>query len=399
MKRSQANIYQNAWWFLPACLCWVLLAHADSDYEQRLVQTLDRIQKSDLEAAVRDVKGLVSEYQNSRLSKLIYGDLLMAMTGPIHTLGGSVGGLQNKNVQELREEALVRWKHQRGNVFAYQGRVPANLLHLGNHKYAALVDLSGSRIYVYENRDGLPHLVSNYYVSIGLNGAGKEKQGDQRTPIGVYHITSFLPGSGLPDRYGPGAFPIDYPNTLDRRHKRTGYGIWLHGSPSDTYNRGPKASDGCVALSNPDFRALQKIIQSDVGTPVVIADKVEWITPQELQSRRVEVMSQIDRWRLDWESLDTDKYLSHYSRREFLGSGKDYTTWARHKRRVNSNKSFVQVRLDVLGLFEYPGETGLLSVEFDQRYLSDNYQGRLRKQQYWRKDGTGNWRIVYEGRG
>ena len=51
----------------------------------------------------------------------------------------------------------------------------------------------------------------------------------------MYHFTSVLSKSELPDFYGAGALPINYPNEWDRLNGRTGHGIWLHGTPADTY--------------------------------------------------------------------------------------------------------------------------------------------------------------------
>lgn len=376
-----------------------MLAHADSEREWRLSTTFEQPRRSDIESAVGDDRGLLGKYRNVRLGDSGYDDLLTAVTRPIPRFGAAGGAPHEARLKALPERIFVRGKRHRGENPAYGGLVPANLLHLGGHSHVMLVDLSASRLYVYQNHHGLPHLARDYYVSIGVNGAGKVKEGDQRTPVGIYHVTTFLPGEQLPDRYGTGAFPIDYPNSWDRRYRRTGYGIWLHGSPSKLSNRGPNTSDGCVVLSNPDFQRLREFIHPGVRTPVVIADKVEWITLRQLSARQADALSLLEAWRRDWESLNTEKYLSHYSKHEFIGSGKDYETWAKHKRRVNSSKSFVQVRLGVQGLFVYPGEAAVLAVELDQRYFSNNYQGRVQKQQYWRKDDAGRWRVIYEGRG
>ncbi|MGA1742070.1 MAG: hypothetical protein ACO4AC_07905 [Pseudohongiellaceae bacterium] len=42
-------------------------------------------------------------------------------------------------------------------------------------------------------------------VSIGSNGYDKQVEGDKRTPIGIYHFTSFLNDNQLMDYYGLGA--------------------------------------------------------------------------------------------------------------------------------------------------------------------------------------------------
>ena len=35
--------------------------------------------------------------------------------------------------------------------------------------------------------------------------------------------------------------------------RRTGSGIWLHGTPPDQFARAPLATDGCLVLANPDL--------------------------------------------------------------------------------------------------------------------------------------------------
>ena len=121
-----------------------------------------------------------------------------------------------------------------------------------------VVDANRSRLYVYENQGGQLKLVTDYYISQGKLGINKIKAGDQKTPIGVYYITSRLPGARLPDFYGTGALPINYPNEWDKLNGRSGSGIWLHGTPSDSYSRPPLSSDGCVVLTNPDLNKLYR---------------------------------------------------------------------------------------------------------------------------------------------
>ena len=97
---------------------------------------------------------------------------------------------------------------------------------------------------VYENNGGQLKEVANFYASIGVAGFKKLREGDQKTPVGVYRITGFIPGRKLHERYGSGALPIDYPNELDQFYERTGDGIWVHGTEPGFVNRAPRASDG-----------------------------------------------------------------------------------------------------------------------------------------------------------
>jgi len=36
-------------------------------------------------------------------------------------------------------------------------------------------------------------------------------------------------------------------------------------------------------------------------------------------------------------------------------------------------------------------------VKYHQRYLSDNFAGESEKEQFWKRDESGRWRIIYEG--
>ena len=97
---------------------------------------------------------------------------------------------------------------------------------------------------------------ATYYLSIGKRGVGKQAAGDRRTPLGLYWIVDRLEDHQLPPRYGPLAFPLDYPNAWDAGHARRGDGIWLHGTEPGTYARPPLDSDGCLVLADADLLAL-----------------------------------------------------------------------------------------------------------------------------------------------
>jgi len=231
-------------------------------------------------------------------------------------------------------------------------------------------------------------------VSSGKNGALKVREGDEKTPIGVYHVTESLPPQKLSDFYGSGAFPINYPNEWDRIQGHSGHGIWLHGTPSDTYSRPPRASNGCVVLANSDLDALARSLQIGV-TPVIISEDIEWLSPEDWASERTSFGKQLEQWRADWESLDTERYLTHYSK-SFSAPNQDLDSWSRHKRLVNGGKSWIKVKLSNLSMFRDPGKDDLVLVTFDQEYSSNNLSNTVTKRQYWLQE-AGRWRIVYEG--
>ena len=350
---------------------------------------LDRDQ---LDEALKLTDQLIAQHPNFRLAYLVRGDLLLAHAAPLTGIGSVTGGPPER-LEELRDEAVLRLK-------AYRDRPPANLvprylLELPpDQKNAVIIDTRRSRLYVYENVDGHPRFLADYYVTQGKYGADKAKEGDMKTPIGVYHFTKVLLKSELPDFFGAGALPINYPNEWDRLNGRTGHGIWLHGTPADTYARAPKASDGCVVLANQDWKALFRTIQIGV-TPVIISDDVEWLKLDDWNNERASLQHAIESWREDWESRDVNRYLSHYSNR-FASDSEALKQWSERKRHVNESKDWIKIDVRDISMLRYPGKDDLVIVTFEQNYRSNNMSNTAKKQQYWTHEGK-NWKILYEG--
>ena len=372
---------------------------ADEAPEALLVATLNAIGRNQLDIATAEIDRVLERYPNFRLAHLIKGDLLMARARPITNIGAAEN-VPADRVADLREEArarLARYAQERP-----ADRVPRYLLQMApEQKYALVVDTARSTLFVFKNVNGEPKLVSDYYVSSGKNGSDKMRSGDKRTPLGVYHITGSLPRERLDvmygkaaELYGVGALPINYPNEWDKREGRAGHGIWLHGVPYDTYSRPPRASDGCVALTNQDFEAIAKQVQ--VGsTPVIISSAVEWVPSDTMRKRRVDFMGRFEQWRQDWESLDTERYLAHYAP-GFSAGNQKLDQWSQQKRAVNASKTWIKVRATGVSAFLYPGREDLAVVTFEQDYASSNLENRMRKRQYWLNEG-GAWKIIYEG--
>ncbi|HET7198007.1 MAG TPA: L,D-transpeptidase family protein [Burkholderiales bacterium] len=376
-------------------LSCALLAHAGTPPDAALASVFQAVESNDPDLALKRVDALIARYPNFRLAYLVRGDLLLARARPLETFGNVRKTVPQDKVEGLREEALARLSALRQRPD--DNRLPRYLLQLPpEEKHAFVVDSRRSRLYVFENDAGRPRLIEDYYVTLGKNGVDKTREGDQKTPLGVYHVTANLPKSKLTDFYGAGAFPISYPNEWDRRLGRNGHGIWLHGVPRELYSRPPHASDGCIVLANPDLVSVARYVQVGL-TPVIIADGIEWSDAATLQAERASLGAALEAWRADWESRDTARYLSHYSPR-FSSGGENYAAWAAHKRKVNAAKKWIKVGLSRIGMFRYPGERDFVVVTFEQDYRSSGLSNAMKKRQYWRKE-DGGWKILYEGAG
>ncbi|HTN93130.1 MAG TPA: L,D-transpeptidase [Gallionella sp.] len=375
-------------------LCGTLpgIAHAGGDStEAQLVKSLQAINSSHIDIALSEVDALLQSKPNFKLAQLVKGDLLMAHAGVINNFGSAANAPRDK-IQDLRDEARVRL--QRVLSKSDTSLKPHFIWQLDAlQKYALVVDTSRSTLFVYENVDGEPRYVTDFYVTIGKLGTEKFYSGDQRTPIGVYFVKAEMPKKGLADMYGDGAFPLNYPNEWDRMNKRDGSGIWLHGTPSETYSRPPRDSNGCVVLANDDLEKLAPYLQVGI-TPVIITSQMDWSTQQD-QIERSSLLQELEQWRKDWASLDTDAYLGHYAS-NFSSNNMDYPAWAKQKRLVNSTKSWIKVDMTNISMFTYPEQPNVVVVNFKQDYGSNNLSNRMKKRQYWIKQDN-HWKIIYEG--
>jgi len=365
--------------------------------EDRLTNVFQSVEANRLDEALQRVDALIHDYPNFRLAYLVRGDLLLARARPLQTFGNVQGNVlktvPQERIEGLRAEALARLRAQRQRPA--DDLLPRAVLQLDpEQKHVLLVDSRRSRLYVFANEGGKPHLVADYYVTLGKNGMEKTREGDQRTPIGVYFVTGVLPRSKLTDFYGAGAFPINYPNEWDRRMGRSGHGIWLHGVPAALYSRPPRASDGCIVLANPDLESVGRYVEVK-RTPVIIADEVEWAAAAEVEAERASLAAALEQWRADWQSRDTARYLAHYSAR-FSSGKQNLAAWAEHKRKVNAGKSWIQVGVSKVAMFRYPRERDFVVVTFDQDYRSSGLSNRMAKRQYWIRE-DGRWKILYEG--
>ena len=369
------------------------LARALRMPETMLVEALIDVRNNRLDAALKRVDALLAVKPDFRLAQLVKGDLLMARARAIPTLGAAQAPADR--LDDLRAEARARFA--RYSLQPPANRVPRYLLQLEpQQRYAVVVDTARSTLYLFENRDGAPRYLTDYYITVGKNGINKLREGDKKTPLGVYHVTSELPRERLDAFYGSGAFPISYPNEWDARQGRNGHGIWLHGTPRDTYSRPPRASDGCVVLANEDLEELKKRVQIGL-TPVIIADRVDWVEPAAVKALRATLNERLEGWRADWESRDTERYLRNYAR-SFVADNSNLAQWSAQKRRVSLGKEWIKVRLSAVSVFLYPGRDDLAVVSFLQDYASNNLSNKMRKRQYWIQEG-GSWKILYEGAG
>lgn len=369
-------------------------AGAQQGPEQQFNAAVDLLRAGRSGDALSALESLTHKEPTFRLGQLFYGELLAALSGTRRDILIPESPDADPRLRDLAEEARVRLAGEK--AVPAPGMVPSAVLQLSEgFEHAIVVDLPKARLYVVKNDGGALHVERHHYAAMGRNGYGKQTAGDLRTPVGLYHVTHWIADGALPELYGTGALPLDYPNPWDMLKKRTGSGIWLHGVPRDTYSRPPRSSEGCVTMANADLEALRGYVRFG-RTPVLLSDQLDWVPASTVEPLRDSFLKRIEDWRRKWSGKDTEGYLAYYAD-DFSVDGMDRKAFATHKRRVNASKKFIDVRLSDLSLFKYPGAgDDIFLAEFQMEYSSDNFAVTTRKDQFWRRNGSGSWQIVRE---
>ncbi|MFO6421089.1 murein L,D-transpeptidase family protein [Hylemonella sp. W303a] len=377
--------------------------------EARLVDIYRLVGTGQLSEAREAARRLSQDHPNFQLAQLVYGDLLLAQARALNGLGNAPAllttGVGAQTLAELRHESEVRLAALRERPPT--GAVPTQFLALApNVRHAIAVDASRARLYLFENQ-ALPNegarmrLIADYYVSVGKYGIEKTTEGDARTPLGVYFTLHRLDKRSLPNFYGAGALPINYPNILDRRRGKTGSGIWLHGTPPNQFARAPLATNGCVVLSDPDLEYVLRTVAPST-TPVVIASRLEWAQPTQLQAERQSFESVLVAWRQARTSGDLQQMLRFYAE-DFTGfRGRTLREWELVLRVELARDEGRAIELQNLSYLRWTDEDDTMIVTFEEASAPNSQDTRPGvakgqvKRQYWSRQGQ-EWKIIFEG--
>ena len=369
----------------------------DGEAEARLIEIYKLIGQANTRDALPKAESLVADHPNFQLAQLVYGDLLAGRNRP-PTRMGAVGTVPDDlakagapQLSELREESQLRLRALRERPPA--GYVPSQFLALSpQNRHAIAVDASRSRLYLFENTANGLKLLADYYISVGKSGIEKKVEGDLRTPLGVYFITSNLDPNSLKDFYGSGALPINYPNQLDMRRGKTGSGIWLHGTPREQFSRAPLSTDGCVAIANPDLERIVRTVEIRT-TPVVIAPSLQWVAPQTLSTDSKSFEDALRNWHQAKSKGDMAQLSSWYTP-DFTSYGKTLAQWQPAMQAEIKKLAGRAVQLKDVSFLHWKDSHETMVVTFGE--VVQGAKTGPTKRQYWTRQ-TGQWKIFFEG--
>ncbi|MFC1891655.1 L,D-transpeptidase family protein [Thermodesulfobacteriota bacterium] len=269
-----------------------------------------------------------------------------------------------------------------------QDLVPSNLLKwgTGDSDHLVIVDKSSQKVMVYRGDNlFLPEKV--YNCSTGENDGPKYKKNDRKTPEGIYYFTDSYVDRYLAPIYGVRAFPISYPNFLDKKDGKGGYGIWFHGTNKPLK---PNDTNGCIAMANDDIDEFASHIEL-FKTPIIISSNIEMVPFKKNEQDAEELTDIVEAWRKAWQSKNVDRYISYYHN-QFVSGNKNREQWKRYKRDLAKKYKNIDVQVDNLELLS---NDGVVLARFTQRYRTSSLDSRGVKSLYFKKNSN-KWKIIGE---
>jgi murein L,D-transpeptidase YafK len=228
----------------------------------------------------------------------------------------------------------------------------------------------------YKNTNNQLQKVFEEEIIVGKDG-DKQKEGDLKTPIGVYSVTSKFEPKDI--YYGPIAFSLSYPNLLDRLDGKNGYGIWIHGYPTDGSER-PDMSKGCLVLKNDLLLNLETKINPTKTYAITFEDEIYNTNKDEI----AKVMAFLYAWRDAWRQNDLSKYLDFYDKKFKRFDGMNKEEFSAYKSRIfnkNDDKSIIFKDISII-LYPTPMPPKQFVVTFFEDYKSSTFKFQGNKELY-----------------
>ncbi len=194
--------------------------------------------------------------------------------------------------------------------------------------YLAELDSQTGYVMKFEKEPYEFEIVKEFEIASGKQKGAKKSEWDLRTPVGLYEITEFKPGHTLHEKFGPGAYVLNYPNPLEKAKKRTGSGIWIHGT--DRIDFIDFDSEGCIRMKNSEFPLLAEYLKPEL-TPVIIVDKIKWIKLDQLMKLKKAFDERINNYNLALKDDQTQEIVHFYHSSFYAPElNMDYIRWIKH---------------------------------------------------------------------
>ena len=249
------------------------------------------------------------------------------------------------------------------------------------------VDKSRQQLSLFERRSPLK-LTRLFVCTTGQATGDKEREGDLKTPEGVYFVVQRI-GSGLEFlKYGTEAYTLNYPNPVDRLRKKTGYGIWIHGRGEPL---APLQTQGCVSMNNEDLASIGSVLQP--GTPVALTESFSLSEGKNGQDAAAISLleKKTQAWAKAWGQRSTSMFDFYDKQAYGFAQGEPFSRFQAQKERLFKQLPWINNSIRDIRVLQGPG---YWVTWFYQDYKAPNLSTSGVRRLYWVPDAKGEFKIV-----
>ena len=213
-----------------------------------------------------------------------------------------------------------------------------------------------------------PETEKTFHATLGLYQGDKEKEGDKKTPEGVYFFQEFRRPPKLLPKFGNLALTLNYPNPWDKLSKKSGSGIWLHST--DEPDRLTKQFDslGCVVLSNSELEDIAKAVNYRTSAVTIYEDYLAFSSslPADHTTKMKDIVLG---WAQSWAKKDIDSYMDFYHP-SYTSGGKNWKQLKVYKNALNQRYEKIDVTITNLFIMPHP--------KYDVAIFNQKYESRFK---------------------
>lgn len=250
------------------------------------------------------------------------------------------------------------------------------------------VDKDSQELLFFYNKSPLKKML-DVPCSTGQSRGDKFREGDLKTPEGVYFVENRLRRDLNFTLYGNLAYSLNFPNPVDRLNGKTGHGIWIHGRGNGIASFGTK---GCVAMNLGDLQDIGNDIEPG-QTPVVIARDIAWQSGQSEDNTRIstQLASSCQKWAQAW-SERSDSFFSFYAPGSYSKAQKtSFKHFKARKKRLFDQYPWIDVWIDKPRVVKGPN---YWVTYFGQIYNAPGFNSAGIKRLYWMPDANGEFKVI-----
>ncbi|MEX1298935.1 MAG: L,D-transpeptidase family protein [Desulfotignum sp.] len=267
--------------------------------------------------------------------------------------------------------------------------LPAAVITLPLGEHALLVEKQTQRFFVYAADTGAGGVtrVFDTACSTGEIPGPKQVEGDKKTPEGIYFLIDEHLDKDLTATYGPRAFPTDYPHLLDRRQKKTGYAIWIHGTDKPLK---PRDTNGCIALENADVLRLSEYVTRYV-TPVIIQETIRYADAEENTKWEIQMTRFVAGW-IRTQLTGTAEEFDALHLPGSLPDSQNWENWAYQRRLAADAGEPFRAQISQMGIYRVQD---MVVAAMDFELIQGRDRHRLgRRRVFIQSDGLGTLRVA-----